>query len=166
MRFGPQATRGGARRMRGDPIATHPTTRVRFQCTHPRRRAWPGGRARSLLASLRGQTTAQGSAFRRERRRAHRLTHNRSGSKFGLWVPLCPGDESGTVAPPPYFAKRPLTCSMLCHHIMSSKPLSEPFLIFGPQATRGGARHEGGDPLAPCPTTRGRFHRAHPRGRA
>jgi len=49
---------------------------------------------------------------------------------------------------------------------MSLKPLSSPLLRFGPQATRGCARHEGGDPFAPCPTTRGRFQRAHPRGRA
>ena len=85
---------------------------------------------------------------------------------WSVGAPMCPGDESGTVAPPPYFAKRPLTCSMLCHHIMSLKPLSSPFVRFGPQATRGCARHEGGDPFAPCPTTRGRFQRAHPRGRA
>jgi len=45
---------------------------------------------------------------------------------------------------------------------------SPPYLcfgLFGPQAA-GGAPHEGGDPLTPCPTTRGRFQRAHPRGRA
>ena len=47
-----QAARG-ARPERGEPIAPHPTTRGQFQRTHPRGRAWPGGGARSLLASLR-----------------------------------------------------------------------------------------------------------------
>ena len=42
-----------ARPERGEPIAPHPTTRGQFQRTHPRGRAWPGGGARSLLASLR-----------------------------------------------------------------------------------------------------------------
>ena len=45
---------------------------------------------------------------------------------------------------------------------------SPPYLcfgLFGPQAA-GGAPHEGGGPLTLCPTTRGRFQRAHPRGRA
>ena len=236
-----QAARG-ARPERGEPIAPHPTTRGQFQRTHPRGRAWPGGGARSLLASYvlkpleppfafwsagRGRRTALGRYWSRLSlvdppthllvSFAHVLihsapptplpisfTHARSalrleplvspsrarrsagcvwctthagrsdctppndacvvpmhppatacvaggpstlsvsiftgaddgtrvsvppGTKarsridaqqvgvqvWSVGAPMCPGDESGTVAPPPYFAKRPLTCSMLCH---------------------------------------------------
>ena len=57
-----QAARG-ARPERGEPIAPHPTTRGQFQRTHPRGRAWPGGGARSLLASLRPEAPRAPFAF-------------------------------------------------------------------------------------------------------
>ena len=67
-----QAARG-ARPERGEPIAPHPTTRGQFQRTHPRGRAWPGGGARSLLASLRPEAPrAPFCVLVRRPRAAHR----------------------------------------------------------------------------------------------
>ena len=131
---------------------------------HPRRRARPGGGARSSLPPTPLPIVALYTPG------PHTPARAPCQPLSGVSVPRLRvvHDTSGEIRlnPTPRRRARPGMWSALFVSICTARTLSEPFLIFGPQATRGGARHEGVQPLAPCPTTRGRFHRAPPRGRA
>ena len=142
-------------------IRLHPAQHARpVPRAHPRRRARPGGGARSSLPPTPLPIALYTPG-------PHTPARAPCQPLSGVSVPRLRvvHDTSGEIRlnPTPRRRARPGMWSTLFVSIRTTaRTLSEPFLIFGPQATRGGARNEEGDPRAPCPTTRGRFHRAPP----
>ena len=133
-----QAARG-ARPERGEPIAPHPTTRGQFQRTHPRGRAWPGGGARSLLASLRPEAPRAPFAFwsaghaRRHGTRGETRLHHAQPRDGGSNAPTREGVR-GRAAEQALFV-----AGWKIYHHGLQRPHGETL-----KQAAGGARHEGG----------------------